>query len=563
MRRIVQFVVVLGLTATVLVPSGPPAQAQADPNAYDAYQTYITSADGTRLHTRYYRPAGATDADRTPVLLTVSPYEGSGGAFFFGLTNPTTVVTGAGGPPGLARSGQAFARGYSVVVVSLRGYGGSEGCFDLGGPGEQADAKAAVEWSASQPWSTGKVGMFGHSYPAQTQIMALATEPDGLSAVVASAPPTGIKNFYTNGVRNFGNGTGFGAFYAGSDLWPPALTAPAEEWTNAIRGSAEGCYPGVVAGSLMNTTPDDAYWAERDIDAAARGSRVPTLYVHGFDDFNVRTTNSFPLFTTLRGPHRGIFGPWDHGIPRNGDVFTEEMMAWYDHHLKGLPLAPQWPVRIQEPDGRWRPELEWPPPDAVLRPLSLNDGTWLDLPGNNAETGLPDQFPIEPPLPLPTGSGSWTFTQPLPHEYNFAGHARLTATVDSLVPNVNLVVLVYDVAPSGEAHFITRGASLVEADGTHTFDLYPQDWRLAAGHRLGILLTSADDAWFESSATATPVSVTEATLEVPILRYERPYTLPTGPFRPRSQHPPFTIDQDTIDGATKESAMPPEPKDLP
>ena len=46
-------------------------------------------------------------------------------------------------------------RGYTFVMVDLRGFGGSSGCLDWGGPGEQADVVEAVKWAASQPWSTG------------------------------------------------------------------------------------------------------------------------------------------------------------------------------------------------------------------------------------------------------------------------------------------------------------------------------------------------------------------------------------------------------------------------
>ena len=55
-------------------------------------------------------------------------------------------------------------KGYTFVMVDLRGFGGSNGCLDWAGPGEQADVENAVEWAASQPWSTGKVGMYGKSY---------------------------------------------------------------------------------------------------------------------------------------------------------------------------------------------------------------------------------------------------------------------------------------------------------------------------------------------------------------------------------------------------------------
>ena len=47
-------------------------------------------------------------------------------------------------------------RGYTFVMVDLRGFGGSTGCLDWGGPGEQADVVAAVKWAATQPWSTGR-----------------------------------------------------------------------------------------------------------------------------------------------------------------------------------------------------------------------------------------------------------------------------------------------------------------------------------------------------------------------------------------------------------------------
>ena len=71
-------------------------------------------------------------------------------------------------------------RGYTWVQVDLRGFGGSSGCLDWGGPGEQADVKAAVEWAAKQPWSTGKVGMYGKSYDGVTGLIGIAQQPQGL-----------------------------------------------------------------------------------------------------------------------------------------------------------------------------------------------------------------------------------------------------------------------------------------------------------------------------------------------------------------------------------------------
>ena len=40
-------------------------------------------------------------------------------------------------------------QGYTFVMVDLRGFGGSTGCLDWGGPGEQSDVVNAVKWAAS------------------------------------------------------------------------------------------------------------------------------------------------------------------------------------------------------------------------------------------------------------------------------------------------------------------------------------------------------------------------------------------------------------------------------
>ena len=93
-------------------------------------------------------------------------------------------------------------KGYTWVQVDLRGFGGSSGCLDWGGPGEQADVKAAVEWAAAQPWSTGKVGMYGKSYDGVTGLIGIAQQPQGLAAVVSQEPVYDLYRYlYMNRVR--------------------------------------------------------------------------------------------------------------------------------------------------------------------------------------------------------------------------------------------------------------------------------------------------------------------------------------------------------------------------
>ena len=51
---------------------------------------------------------------------------------------------------------------------------------------ERSDLRAAIDWLAAQPWSTGRVGMFGTSYSGFNSLqMAAEGDADALGAVVA------------------------------------------------------------------------------------------------------------------------------------------------------------------------------------------------------------------------------------------------------------------------------------------------------------------------------------------------------------------------------------------
>ena len=93
-------------------------------------------------------------------------------------------------------------RGYTYVMVDLRGFGGSTGCLDWGGPGEQSDVVKAVGWAATQPWSTGKVGMYGKSYDGVTGLIGVNRRPAGLEAVVSQEPVYDLYRYlYGDGMR--------------------------------------------------------------------------------------------------------------------------------------------------------------------------------------------------------------------------------------------------------------------------------------------------------------------------------------------------------------------------
>ena len=65
-----------------------------------------------------------------------------------------------------------------VVIVDARGTGSSEGQWESFDDREQRDGLEVVQWAASQPWSDGKVGLFGPSYMGLNQLL---TRPSTLA----------------------------------------------------------------------------------------------------------------------------------------------------------------------------------------------------------------------------------------------------------------------------------------------------------------------------------------------------------------------------------------------
>lgn len=58
-----------------------------------------------------------------------------------------------------------------------------------------------VEWAASQPWSSGKVGLLGVSYYAGSQWRVAARRPKGLEAII---PWEGMSDYYRDRCRHGG-----------------------------------------------------------------------------------------------------------------------------------------------------------------------------------------------------------------------------------------------------------------------------------------------------------------------------------------------------------------------
>jgi len=87
----------------------------------------------------------------------------------------------------LSQSRQAASHGYAGVLGLTRGKGCSPNApmpYVHDGP----DAAALIDWITAQPWSDGRVGMYGGSYSGLTAWAAAKVMPKGLKAIMVGAP---------------------------------------------------------------------------------------------------------------------------------------------------------------------------------------------------------------------------------------------------------------------------------------------------------------------------------------------------------------------------------------
>jgi uncharacterized protein len=564
MNTSLRTVLALATTAALTIafapagPSGPgDATTTSDALAPEGSEvTHVTfpSRDGTMLQGDLLLPAdGCPDEGCTPVV-SVGPYFGTS-TQGFPVVNPVAGV----GPSdrfddfiayefdfGNGDVGTIFDRGYAFLMVDSRGFGESGGCNDYGGPGEQSDAYAAVEWAGTQDWSTGKVGMWGKSYDAWTQVMALAENPPHLEAVVIQAPIIdGYGIAWDDGVHHDSGWYATTALYQGYDQAPPTAQYAAEhpeQFLLATAGTADTCWAEQHVHPVAGHDRTLEYWRQRDLrPSASRNDDVAVLWSHGWNDLNTKSDQIFGAYTlseradAATANRRAWFGHWAHDrgnevakVGRGG--FLEEALDWFDGHLRDQPFRygvnEHNVVEVHDQHGDWRTEASYPPADVVMTTLELNTGSYSDLMGGTASDGY------------------WTIGEPVTEDLRIAGEPEVEVTADFVIPGAQFIGVLYDVDPERErATEISRFPMRLDAAGTAQRSVgTPSDYVLEPGHQLAFQVRS-DHQESTPYPTAQDVTVTALSVDVPFLTYERVSNLPGV----RSQAGPFTMDVGGVD----------------
>lgn len=425
----------------------------------------VPMRDGTLLAMDIYLPASrSADNCRSdwPVLLERTPYDKKG------LNRSERSQSHPAPSPRPAIAEWFCSKGYAVAMQDCRGRYKSGGTFAKY-LHEAEDGFDTMDWITQQDWCNGKIGTFGVSYGAHTQIAAACLKPPGLATMFLDSG--GFASAYHGGIRRGG------AFEMKQVTWAlkHALLSPESDADPKRKAALEAVnlidwmqgLPWSSGSSPLSAAPEyeaylfkqwqsgryDDYWRQLGLSVIDRYKDMPDIPVmilnSWYDPYVSTSTANYLGFS--KSNHSPVFltmGPWTHGqrsASYSGDVdfgenavfeesfgcdYLEYRLAWFDWNLKGIrsPLFdPQEPVQMfvmggadgkLNNDGRlnhggyWKKYCEWPANVDGKECYYLDQAGTLALQKPTASKAYLE-YSYDPKSPTPTIGGAVTSGEPL------------------------------------------------------------------------------------------------------------------------------------------------------
>jgi uncharacterized protein len=478
---------------------------------YDVHRRVrVPMRDGVELIADHYRPL--TD-DPAGTLLVRTPY---------GRKYPVSVLFGS----------IYAARGYHVVVQSVRGTFGSGGAFN---PfmDEIADGADTAAWLRRQPWFTGSFGTMGASYLGFTQWALLTDPPPHMAAAVITVGPHDISGPRW-GTGSFGLNDFLGwnhdvvhqedrgrlrhlvRMLRNRRLVARAVAGlPAGEAGRALLGERAPWYE----SWLEHAEYDDPFWVPTQLHAALERAEVPVLLLTGWQDLFIE--QSLEQYTRLRDrdvPVALTVGSWAHShlLTVGAPTVLRESLAWFDTHLAGNRAGARSRVRVHVNHDGWLGLDDWPPemPEQVR---------YLQPGGRLGDAVPPDTAPdvtftYDPADPTPTIGGRLlspeggyrrddalaersdvlVFTgDALSQDIYVVGNPVLELTHSCDNPHNDLFVRVSEVDAKGRSRNVSDGYLRGTSDSAAvTVELDAVAHRFQAGSRIRVLIAGGSHPRF-------------------------------------------------------------------
>jgi putative CocE/NonD family hydrolase len=518
----------------------------------------VPGADGARLATYVYLPAQGdgpfpTLVMRTPYDLPITPVSG------FPEDHANAETEARAEDVGWT---EATDRGYALVVQVMRGRLQSEGVFSLFLEDEVGDGEALIRWVERQPWSNGRIGIFGDSASGVASLQAAASGRSSIKAVYAQATspdfvggvifPEGrvkweaLLPFVLNQAAE--NGKDHDAKLGLTAAQVAALKDQAGDALQEMFGAVEAGDPSQSDWWTRAITPDfpivsQLYprWAEflttasnpvtrAALDVTDR-IRAPVLHVSLWHDFfQASAFKAFGRLQGTRGDQKLIVLDGTHYDVDDPELWPlQPMFEWFDHWLKGEANGVRdWPtvqyVLAGQPEGPLRSSPVWPPAGTSLatstltvppRALTLNPAAPAPTLGGSHLTlssGMLDQRPLLERADVVELQGA-----------SLAAAALLLGTAEAELTVLqagagDIVIKLVDRRPDGEVRLLREAVVALGGAGTLRVSFAPLAYAFDAGSAPGLVMAGASLPGYRSVSAplAGTVRLASARLELPL-----------------------------------------------
>ncbi len=511
MNRIIVLVSLLGISTLTVAQTVKEDSAFVREN-YVKMERMIPMRDGVKLFTAIYTPKDQTK--KYALLMSRTPYSWSP----YGEEKYPKI---------LRPNSQLMRELYIFVSQDVRGRYMSEGEFKEMTPhiankktkkdvDESSDTFDTIEWLLKNVKNNnGRVGISGISYPGFYATAALPESHPAVKAVSPQAPVTDEfqgDDAYHNGAFFLLDNFGFMNYFdhPRTSPWIKYPQLSAITISNAydfflelgpIKNANERYFNkrSKIWNEYVEHNTYDEYWKARNIRPHLKNIKPAVMVVGGWFDPEdlfgpLRTFETLESGKSLNKNYL-IMGPWTHGawaakewnkyvsydFGSNVNTYYQELeTSFFNFYLKDKgTLSQKKAVVFETGSNQWKSFETWPPKDAQLQKIYLQDNGKLSFTSPDREKGF-DEYVSDPSRPVPYTDKYQAFrdrdymaldqrfaatrsdvmvykTEVLEQDITLNGPLTVDFFVSTSGTDLDLVVKVIDVLPEWDVQQLVRG----------------------------------------------------------------------------------------------------------